>query len=311
MPGMVRWIMRIIVAGASGLIGTALSSALRGAGHDVATLVRRPPASPSEFQWDPAEGRIDDTALKGADAVINLSGAGIGDRRLTRARINELRASRLGPTRTLTAAMRRMESPPPVFLSQSASGYYGNAGPVVLRENSPAGSGTLARICVDWEAAAHEAPDGVRVVTPRTGVVLSRSGGALGRLMPLLKLGIGGPFGNGRQYWPWVALPDVAGAFSFLLTAPLAGPVNVCAPESADVNALIAQLARAVHRPALLRVPAPALRLAMGELADELLLASQRMEPAALREAGFQWQYPSLAQAAAWVAGRGRTPEGP
>ncbi|MDQ1621951.1 MAG: uncharacterized protein QOH19_369 [Actinomycetota bacterium] len=305
MPGMVRWIMRIIVAGASGLIGTALSSTLRGSGHDVATLVRRPPASPSEFQWDPAGGRIDDTALKGADAVINLSGAGIGDRRWTRARINELLASRLGPTQTLTAAMRRMDTPPAVFLSQSASGYYGNAGSVALTENAPAGSGTLARICVDWEAAAHEAPAGVRVVTPRTGVVLSRSGGALGRLMPLLRLGVGGPFGNGRQYWPWITLPDVAGAFSFLLAAPLSGPVNVCAPESADVNALIAQLAVAVHRPALLRVPAPVLRLVMGKLADELLLASQRMEPAALRDAGFQWQHPSLAQAAAWVAGRG------
>lgn len=304
MPGMVRWIMRILVAGASGLIGTAVSRTLRSGGHDVATLVRRAPASPAEFRWDPAEGRIDDSALQGADAVINLSGAGIGDRPWTRGRIAELRASRLGPTRTLAAAMGRMDTPPAVFLSQSASGYYGNAGPVVLRENAPAGAGTLARICVDWEAAAHEAPAGVRVVTPRTGVVLSRSGGALGRLMPLLRLGVGGPLGNGRQYWPWITLPDVAGAFSFLLTAPVSGPVNVCAPESADVNSLIAQLAGALHRPALLRVPAPVLRLVMGQLAEELLLASQRLEPAALSDAGFQWLHPSLAQAAVWVAQR-------
>ncbi|MET3921551.1 TIGR01777 family oxidoreductase [Arthrobacter sp. UYEF20] len=296
--------MRIIVAGASGLIGTALSSALRNAGHDVGTLVRRPPASPAEFQWDPAAGRIDDSALRGADAVVNLSGAGIGDRPWTRSRINELRSSRLGATRTLTTAMARQETPSLVFLSQSASGYYGDAGPAVLREGAPAGSGVLARICVDWEAAAHEAPAGVRVVTPRTGVVLSRSGGALGRLMPLLRLGLGGPLGNGRQYWPWVTLPDVAGAFSFLLTAPLSGPVNLCAPESADVNSLIAQLAGALHRPAMLRVPAPVLRLVMGKLADELLLSSQKMEPAALSEAGFEWQHPSLHQAAAWVAGR-------
>ncbi len=148
MPGMVRWIMRILIAGASGLIGTALSSALRGAGHDVVALVRRPPAAPTEFQWNPAEGSIDDTALKGADAVINLSGAGIGDRPWTRSRINELRSSRLGATRTLTAAMARQETPPAVFLSQSGSSYYDDAGPVPLRENAPAGDGILARLCV-------------------------------------------------------------------------------------------------------------------------------------------------------------------
>ncbi|MDR7083931.1 uncharacterized protein (TIGR01777 family) [Arthrobacter ginsengisoli] len=297
--------MRIIVGGASGLIGTAVSHSLRSAGHDVGALVRRPPAAPSEFQWDPASGSIDELALKGADAVINLSGAGIGDRPWTRSRINELRNSRLGATRTLTAAMGRQDTPPAVFLSQSGSNYYGNAGLAVLRENAPAGSGVLARICADWEAAAHEAPAGVRVVTPRTGVVLSRSGGALGRLMPLLRLGVGGPLGNGRQYWPWITLPDVAGAFEFLLGSPLSGPVNLCAPESADVNSLIAQLAGALHRPAVFRVPAPVLRLVMGKLADELLLGSQRMEPAVLSEAGFQWQHPSLAQAAAWVAERG------
>ncbi len=305
MPGMVRWIMRILIAGASGLIGTALSSALRSEGHDVVALVRRPPASAAEFQWDPATGTIDDTALKGADAVVNLSGAGIGDRPWTKARIHELSSSRLGATQTLTAAMTRQDAPPAVFLSQSGSGYYGDAGPVVLRENAPAGTGTLSRICVDWEAAAHEAPAGVRVVTPRTGVVLSRSGGALGRLLPLLRLGVGGPLGNGRQYWPWITLPDVTGAFSFLLSTSLSGPVNVCAPESADVNSLIAQLAGALHRPAVLRVPAPVLRLVMGELADELLLASQRAEPAVLADNGFQWRHPSLAEAAAWVADRG------
>ena len=297
--------MRIIVAGASGLIGTAISRSLRSAGHDVGALVRRPPAAPSEYQWDPAEGKIDDLALKGADAVINLSGAGIGDRPWTRSRINELRSSRLGPTRTLAAAMGRMDTPPTVFLSQSGSNYYGDAGLEVVRENAPAGSGVLAGICAEWEAAAHQAPAGVRVVTPRTGVVLSRSGGALGRLMPLLRLGIGGPLGNGRQCWPWITLPDVAGAFKFLLSNPLSGPVNLCAPESADVNSLIAHLAEALHRPAVLRVPAPVLRLVMGKLADELLLSSQRMEPALLTEAGFEWQHPSLAQAAAWVAGKG------
>jgi len=303
-PGMVRWIMRIIMAGASGLIGTDMSAHLREGGHEVIRLVRRAPATPGELQWDPAAGQLDPAHLEGADAVINLAGAGIGDRPWTRGRIDELFRSRLDPTHTLAAAMAKTGQPPKVFISQSGSNYYGDSGAAVLREHAPNGSGIMARICREWEAAAHTAPAGVRVVTPRTGVVLSRSGGALGRLLPLLRLGLGGPLGNGRQCWPWITLPDVSSAFSFLLAAPLSGPVNVCAPETADVNALVARLAAALHRPALLRVPAPVLRVVMGKLADELLLGSQRMEPALLAEAGFEWQHPSLSEAAAWATGR-------
>jgi uncharacterized protein (TIGR01777 family) len=303
-PDMVRWIMRIVMTGASGLIGTDLSARLRADGHDVIRLVRRPPQSEAEVQWDPAAGQLHPGSLEGADAVINLSGAGIGDRPWTRSRINELFRSRLGATRTLTSAMKQLDAPPRTFISQSGANYYGNCGAAVLRENSPNGSGIMARMCLEWEAAAHEAPPGVRVVTPRTAVVLSRSGGALGKLLPLLRLGVGGPLGNGRQYWPWITLPDVSSAFSFLLSSPLAGPVNLCAPESADVNSLVAQLAAALHRPALLRVPAPVLRLVMGKLADELVLGSQRMEPALLADAGFEWRHPSLAQAVAWVTAR-------
>lgn len=294
--------MRILVAGASGLIGTALTTRLRTSGHDVVSLVRRPAATAAEIEWDPSSGRLEDSALRGVDAVINLSGAGIGDRPWTSRRVAELKSSRLEPTTTLVAAMRRSATPPPVFLSQSASGFYGDAGSAVLREDSPAGHGVLADICTEWEAAAHQAPAGVRVVTPRTGVVLSRKGGALGKLLPLLRAGLGGPLGNGRQYWPWVTLPDVAGAFEFLLTAPLEGPVNLCAPEASDVSGLIRSLADALHRPALLPAPAPVLRLALGRLANELLLASQRMEPAALAAAGFEWQHPTVREAAAWVA---------
>lgn len=303
MRAVVRWIMHIVIAGASGLIGTHLSATLREAGHNVVVLVRRKPSSPSEVRWDPAMQRLDEKVLGGVDTVINLSGAGIGDRPWTRRRIDELLSSRLTATRTLTEAMHKLDDPPRTFISQSASGYYGNSGAAQLRESASPGTGVLSRICVEWEAAAHQAPAGIRVVTPRTGVVLSPRGGALGRLLPLLRLGLGGPFGSGRQYWPWITLPDVASAFMFLADSGLRGPVNVCAPENADVNALIAALASAFHRPAILRVPAPALRLVMGQLADELLLASQRMEPATLEAAGFQWQHPSLAQAAAWVAG--------
>ena len=296
--------MRIVIAGASGLIGTHMSAAFRDAGHDVVSLVRRGPASATEVRWNPTAGELDPKALAGADAVVNLSGAGIGDRPWTRRRIDELLSSRLDSTRTLTQAMRQLESPPPVFISQSGANYYGDAGNTVLRENAPQGAGTLARICGEWETAAATAPPGVRVVLPRTAVVLSRSGGALGRLLPLIRLGIGGPLGNGRQYWPWITLPDVSAAFLFLLESPLSGPVNLCAPEETDMNALVAALAKALHRPAALRVPAPVLRLVMRDLADELLLASQRMEPHLLSSAGFTWQHPTLAQAAQWVAGK-------
>ena len=281
-----------------------MSATFRAAGHQVISLVRREASSAAEVHWNPAAGELDPKALEGADAVVNLSGAGIGDRPWTRNRVAELFSSRLDSTRTLTNAMRQLDSPPPVFISQSGAGYYGDAGNTVLREDAPQGAGTLARICGEWEAAAAAARPGIRVVTPRTAVVLSRKGGALGRLLPLMRLGIGGPLGNGRQYWPWITLPDVSAAFLFLLESDVSGPVNLCAPEEANVNELVAALARALHRPAALRVPAPVLRFVMRDLADELLLASQRMEPARLSSAGFTWQHPTLAQAAEWVAGK-------
>lgn len=296
--------MHIVMAGASGLIGTSMSAAFRDAGHSVVTLVRRTPAAASEIRWDPAAGVLDPGALAGADAVVNLAGAGIGDRPWTRRRVEELFSSRLAPTRTLVQAMGQLETPPATFISQSASGYYGDAGNTVLREDAPAGSGTLAQICVEWEREANLAPEGVRVLTPRTGVVFSRSGGALGKLLPLLRLGVGGPFGKGRQFWPWVTLPDVSAAFLFLLESRVKGPVNVTAPEQADVNAIVAALAHALHRPAVLRVPAPVLRTVMPGLAEELLLFSQRMEPAVLSAAGFRWQHGNLGSAARWAAGK-------
>ena len=296
--------MRIVMAGASGLIGTSMSETFTKAGHDVVSLVRGNPASASEVRWDPAAGELDPQALAGADAVVNLSGAGIGDRPWTRKRVEELFSSRICSTRTLTQAMRQLDSPPAAFISQSGSNSYGDAGNTVLRESAPPGAGTLSRICVEWEEAARSAPAGVRVVTTRTGVVLSRSGGALGKLLPLIRLGVGGPLGNGRQYWPWVTLPDVSAAFLFLLESRVSGPVNLCAPEQADVDTLVGEIARALHRPAALRVPAPVLRLLMRDLAEELLLSSQRMEPAVLLEAGFVWRHPTVAQAAQWVAGK-------
>ncbi|SEJ73884.1 hypothetical protein SAMN04487917_111107 [Arthrobacter sp. yr096] len=293
--------MRIVMSGASGMIGTALAEQLTGQGHEVIHLVRRPARNSAEWTWDPAAGELDAAVLEATDAVVNLSGAGIGDRPWTKRRIQVLRDSRVQATQTLTAAMRSLSAPPPAFISQSASGYYGASRDGVLREDSGPGGGVLGSLCVEWERSAHAAPPGVRVVTPRTGVVLSASGGALGPLLPLLKLGLGGPFGNGRQFWPWITLADEASALAYLLASDLEGPVNVCAPESADVNAIVAALAKAFHRPAAFRVPRPALRLVLGTLADELVLANQQMEPAKLAEAGFQWQHPSLSDAMNWL----------
>jgi uncharacterized protein (TIGR01777 family) len=283
------------------MIGTALSAHLRSEGDEVIRLVRRPAMAADERTWDPATGVLDEAFLEGADAVVNLSGAGIGDRPWTKRRINILRESRLQPTRTLTAAMRRLGQPTLSFVSQSASGYYGASRDGVLREDSGPGTGVLGPLCVEWEHTARTAPSSVRVVTPRTGVVLSTSGGALGPMLPLLRLGLGGPFGNGRQFWPWITLADEAAALAFLLKSDLEGAVNVCAPESADVNAIVGRLAKAFHRPAFVRVPRPALRLVLGQLADELVLANQRMEPAKLAAAGFHWQHPSLDEAMAWL----------
>ncbi|MEV7606656.1 TIGR01777 family oxidoreductase [Paenarthrobacter sp. NPDC089322] len=294
--------MRIVMSGASGLIGSALSEHLARQGAEIVQLVRRPARAAGEWSWDPATGSLDEAVLDGADAVVNLSGAGIGDRPWTKHRIRVLRDSRLQSTRTLASAMKRLGQPRLSFLSQSASGYYGASREGILREDSGPGKGVLGSLCVEWEETARTAPPSVRVLTPRTGVVLSTSGGALGPLLPLLKLGLGGPFGNGRQYWPWITLADEAAALAFLLTSELEGPVNVCAPESADVNTIVQGLAKAFHRPALCRVPAPVLRLALGQLADELVLANQRMEPARLADAGFAWKHPGLTEAMSWLA---------
>lgn len=298
--------MRIVMSGASGMIGTALSELLANQGDEVIRLVRRPAKTEDERTWDPAAGVLDETVLDGADAVVNLSGAWLGERPWTKRRIQVLRESRIQPTQTLTAAMRRLGQPKISFVSQSASGYYGANRDEVLREDAGPGPGVLGSLCAEWERTARTAPSSVRVVTPRTGVVLSPSGGALGPLLPLLKLGLGGPLGNGRQYWPWITLADEAAALTFLLKSDVEGAVNLCAPESADVNTIVARLAKAFHRPAFCRVPSPALRLVLGKLADELVLANQRMDPAKLAEAGFQWRHPGLGEAMDWLTSGAR-----
>ena len=293
--------MRIAVTGSSGLIGTALAGALRQDGHEVIPLVRRPPG-PSEIRWDPqaADGGLVPGALDGVDAVVHLSGAPIAGGRWTAARKHKLRASRVQSTQALVTAIAAAKSPPQVLLSGSAVGWYGDTGDRAVDETAPAGAGFLASLVRDWESAARPARDaGVRVVNLRSGVVLSRQGGMLGLLTPLFRAGLGARMGSGRQFISWISLTDHVAAVRFLLgQAGIDGPVNLTAPAPVTNAVFTAALARALHRPALLWVPAPALQLGAGEMSGELL-GSARVLPRRLTEAGFAFRYPAIAAALA------------
>lgn len=293
--------MKILAAGASGLIGKALTRHLTAGGHDVVRLVRRRPGNAREIHWDPSRQNLDLSALDGVDAVINLAGAGIADRPWTRARVETLYSSRLTSTNLLVSAMNRVDRPPEVFISQSASGYYGDRADELLTEDAPSGTGVLADICRKWEAAALRAPASTRTIVTRTGIVLDPTGGALPRLLMPLRLGFGGPLGSGAQWWPWITLDDEVRAFEFLLTAHLSGPVNLCAPQPATMAGLVSTLAAVVGRPARLRVPARVLTAVLDDLARELLLSSARMSPTRLTEAGFVFGQPSPERLADWL----------
>lgn len=294
--------MRILLAGASGLIGTALTRRLKESGHQTRRLVRRPARGEDERQWDPAAQELDPGHLDGVDALINLSGAGIANRPWTRTHIERLYASRLNSTNTLVVAMNSAPRPPTIFVSQSVSGYYGDCGDNILTEASPSGSLIVSDIARKWEVAAQAAPAGTRVVTPRTGIVLSPHGGAAGKLLMPIRVGAGGPLGSGRQWWPWISLPDETRALEFVLTAELEGPVNLCAPDPARVSRLVGRLAAALGKPSKLRVPEAVLTMALGRLAKELLLPSARMDPGKLLAAGFTFDQPTVDDAVAWIA---------
>lgn len=290
--------MNLLLAGGSGLIGSALARSLRQDGHEVTALVRRTPLSGSELEWDPGAGNLDVTALESIDTVVCLSGAGVGDRRWTPSYKKTLLDSRIQPVALLAESIRTAEHPPATFVLASAVGYYGDTGERVVEESSPSGAGFLARLCRQWEAAASPALEaGVRVVNLRTGLVLASSGGLLARLRPLFQLGIGGRLGNGRQYLPWIALPDEVAAIRFAIDNPaLSGPVNLTAPRPVTNAEFTTTLARIMHRPALLPAPALALRLVLGEFAQDVL-TGQRAVPAALQQAGFEFSYPELESA--------------
>lgn len=288
--------MRILVAGSSGLIGTALVRRLRGSGHEVRTLVRRDTAGPGEYRWDPPAGHIAAGACDGVDAVVNLCGASLANGRWSHARKQVLTDSRTEPTEVLAAAVA--ERGIPTLVNASAVGYYGDTGAAEVDESAGPGTGFLARLCTLWEGATEPArAAGAQVVTLRTGLVLAR-GGLLARLRPLFALGLGGRIGDGTQYMPWIALPDHLGAVEFLLgDGGVAGPVNVTAPDPVTNAEFTRVLAGVLGRPAPWRVSAAALHAVLGEFADDALLAGQRAVPEVLRRAGFAFRHPDLSEA--------------
>ena len=287
--------MRVVLAGSSGLVGTALVPLLRQAGHDVVRLVRRRPTVPDERGWDPPTGRLDDDALESADAVVNLCGVGIGDRRWTGEYKQQLRDSRVVPTEVLAAAVA--ERGVPMLLNASGANYYGDTGERTVDETEPAGRGFLAGVCQDWEAATAAAQDaGARVVLTRSGVVISRSGGLVGQLRPIFALGLGGRLGSGRQFMPWISLEDAVGVIRFALEQEsVRGPVNVVGPNAATNAEFTRALGEALHRPAALVVPGLALKAARGvELAEELVLTGPRVRPMVLEKHGYPFAHPTI-----------------
>ena len=288
--------MRIAVSGSSGLIGSALVDRLRAHGHEVLRLVRSGPSGEDHIAWSPAEATIDAGGLEGLDAVVHLAGAGIADKRWTDQRKQVILESRTRSTDLLARTLAGLDEPPDVFVSASAIGIYGDRGEEVLTEDSIAGEGFLADVCVAWEAAADPArAAGIRVVHPRTGLVLSTEGGALAKQLPLFKAGLGGKLGSGDQWWSWISMADEVGALEWLLGADIDGPVNLTAPAPVTNAAFTDVLGDVLGRPTFLPVPRFGPKLLLGgELADELLYTSARVEPSRLEQAGYPFTHPTL-----------------
>jgi uncharacterized protein len=299
--------MKILIAGASGLVGSALVPALRREGHEVVTLVRRPVRREDEIAWDPTTGELAPTALARTDAIVNLAGENIAAGRWTTARKEALRGSRLDSTRTLVGAMARADSRLRVLINASAVGFYGDRGDEVLNEDAPAGRGFLPELCAEWETAAQVAEaSGARVVRLRLGVVLAREGGALARLLPVFRLGLGGRLGDGRAWMSWIELDDLVRVISAALTDPsLDGAINAVAPGPVTNGEFTAALGRLLHRPAILPVPRRLLELVYGEMAGATLFASARVMPGRLLTSGFAFRQPDIAAALRHVMGSG------
>ena len=284
---------RIAISGASGLIGTALVGHLKSEGHTVQRLVRRTPITADEVQWDPQTSYVDLTALEGVDAIIHLAGVGVGDKRWTKKYKSEILNSRLLGTSAIAKAVAELK--PQVFISASAIGWYGESGNRAVVESDRVGDDFLAAVCREWESAADLAGD-IRTVKIRTGLVLDPTGGALGKMLPLFRLGFGGKLGSGKQWWSWITLHDQIRAIVFALENPISGPVNLTSPNPVTNQEFTSALARALHRPAVFPAPAFALKLALGGFSSEIL-GSKKVIPHVLQEAGFTWDYPHITEA--------------
>lgn len=299
--------MRVAITGSSGLVGSELVCSLEAGGHQVRRLLRVASSAAGCFHWDPRNGRIDARAFEGVDAVVNLAGANIAEGRWSESRKRLIRDSRVQGTKLIVRAISDARNGPTVLLNASAVGCYGDAGDVWLDEGSPFGSGFLASVCREWESAAEAAMEaGIRVTTLRTGVVLATGGGALARLLPVFRSGLGGPLGRGRMWMSWITIGDTIRAIEHLLFHECeSGPVNLVAPFPVTNEAFAKSLALALGRPAVLRAPAWALRMALGQMADEILLASARVRPTRLLKAGFIFRQPSLEDAWGHLLGTG------
>jgi len=295
--------MRVLISGASGLVGTEVARQLIEAGHEPVKLVRRAAKAKDEVSWNPSRGEIDPEIMESVDAVVNLAGATTGRIPWTNKYKKEIVSSRIDSTRTLVTAINRAGNPPTVLVSGSASGFYGEGGSSWLTEDSPKGKGFLSDLANDWEQEAMKAR--ARVVLVRTTLVMSRKRGALGPLMPLLKLGVGGPIGSGKQFWAWINLVDEAAAIIHLINTPSAhGPFNLTAPEPATCEQMIVGLGKAINRPTFFRIPEFAMKLFIGEAAEELLLVSQKMTANKLMTSGFRFRYPDLQSSINWVVAK-------
>lgn len=289
--------MKILISGSSGLIGTAATTALKSDGHNVVHLVRPgKTAKAGDVQWDPMRATVDVAGLEGIDAVIHLSGAGIADGRWTEERKQLLRSSRIDTTRVLVDSLSRLKQKPRLLIVASAIGYYGDRGDEILTESSTTGTDFLALVCRDWEAEASRAAErGIRTVMLRTGVVLSGKGGALPKMLPPFKLGVGGRLGSGQQWMSWISIEDVAGIIRHTIAnQQVSGPVNVVAPNPVRNEEFTRLLAGMLHRPAIFPAPAFVLRLAMGEMADAVLLSSDRVKPEQMLAAGYKFRFEIL-----------------
>ncbi|MFE2422297.1 TIGR01777 family oxidoreductase [Streptomyces hokutonensis] len=286
---------RIAVTGASGLIGSALVRSLTADGHEVVRLVRRAARAADEVCWDPEGEYVDAAALDGCDAVVNLAGAGVGDHRWTDAYKKTVRDSRVLGTAALAEAVASLDRPPRVWVNGSAIGFYGETGDRAVDEDAPPGDGFLPSLCVEWEEATAPVQEaGVRTVFARTGLVVAKGGGAWAKLFPLFKAGVGGRFGDGRQYWSFIALHDEVAAIRHLIdTEGLSGPFNLTAPNPLTNREITAAMGRVMRRPSLFTVPAPALKLVLGEMSGDVL-GSQRVLPKRLLESGFTFAFPEI-----------------